>query len=169
MNETEKENVKEAEEEDEERHLGERAKKKKKKKKQKKKKERGAARQLARSSSGERRRAAVAAVGRGERSDICDFSFSLLSHPDAFFFFCFIYVFFFFFVHFNFSNIFLYFLFVLWVSCQPHVKASFKHSISNFNYWVPYVSHDFFYMPLVQKKIIYIIILTIIFSISIWM
>ena len=75
MNETEKENVKEAEEEDEERHLGERAKKKKKKKKQKKKKERGAARRSARSSSGERRRAAAAAAGRGERSDICDFSF----------------------------------------------------------------------------------------------
>ena len=56
MNETEKENVKEAEEEDEERHLGERAKKKKKKKKQKKKKERGAARRSARSSSSERRR-----------------------------------------------------------------------------------------------------------------
>ena len=73
MNETEKENVKEAEEEEEERHLGERAKKKKKKKKQKKKKERGAARRSARSSSGERRRAATA--GRGERSDICDFSF----------------------------------------------------------------------------------------------
>ena len=72
MNETEKENVKEAEEEDEERHLGERAKKKKKKKKQKKKKERGAARRSARSSSDERRRAAAA--GRGERSDICDFS-----------------------------------------------------------------------------------------------
>ena len=46
---------------------------KKKKKKQKKKKERGAARRSARSSSGERRRAAAA--GRGERSDICDFSF----------------------------------------------------------------------------------------------
>ena len=75
MNETEKENVKEAEEEEEERHLGERAKKKKKKKKQKKKKERGAARRSARSSSGERRRAAAAAAGRGERSDICDFSF----------------------------------------------------------------------------------------------
>ena len=35
---------------------------------------------------------------------------------------------------------------------------------SHFNYWVPYVSHDVFDMPLVQKKIIYIIILTIIFS-----
>ena len=54
------------------------------------------------------------------------FSFSLLSHPDAFFvfFFCFFYVFFLCFVHFNFSNTFLYFLFVLWVFCQPHVKVT---------------------------------------------
>ena len=46
--------------------------------------------------------------------------------PLSFFFFCFFFFFFFFFffVHFNFSNTFLYFLFVLWVFCQPHVKVT---------------------------------------------
>ena len=45
------------------------------------------------------------------------------------FFFCFFYVFFFFFVHCNFSNTFLYFLFVLWVFCQPHVKVTLISTI----------------------------------------